>query len=106
MVVLRQLILWRHQVDVLEPQTSITCLSDLLNQFYDAYVLKTVSDGPGLSLLEAAEAIGISTINHSRALRSVRDKAVVMAMGQAQGISNPTCWYDLWAGCVCWMCMV
>jgi len=65
MIVLRQLILWRHKVDVLETQTSITCLSDLLSQLYDAYVLKTVSDGPGLSLLEAAEAIGIS---NSRAI--------------------------------------
>jgi ribosomal protein S6--L-glutamate ligase len=90
-VILRQLILWEHKVDVLEPQTSITCLSDLLSHFYDAYVLKTVSGGPGLSLLEAAEAIGISTINHSRAIRSVRDKAMVMP--QAQGIPTPTTYF-------------
>ncbi len=64
---LEQLVQWGHTVDMLEPQATITCLSDLIHQDYDAYVLKTVSDGPGLSILEAAEAIGIPTINHSQA---------------------------------------
>ncbi|MBV9228124.1 MAG: hypothetical protein JOZ18_02335 [Chloroflexi bacterium] len=93
MIVLRQLMQWGHKVDILEPQTSITCLSDLLRQRYDAYVLKTVSDGPGLSLLEAAEAVGIPTINNSRAIRAVRDKAVAMAMAQAHGIPTPTTYF-------------
>ncbi|MBV9231295.1 MAG: hypothetical protein JOZ18_18430, partial [Chloroflexi bacterium] len=66
MVIAKQLQLWGHEVDMLEPQTMITCLSDLNKQGYDAYILKTVSDGPGLSLLEAAEASGIPTINNSR----------------------------------------
>ena len=35
----------------------VTCLTDLTGQGYDAYVLKTVSEGPGMSILEAAEAV-------------------------------------------------
>src|SRR2546427_752230 len=44
MVVVDQLLQWGHSVDVLEPNATITCLSDLTKQNYDAYVLKTVSD--------------------------------------------------------------
>ncbi len=77
--VARQLVEWGHSVDLLEPQTTITCLSHLTQEKYDAYVLKTVSDGPGLSLLEAAEAAGIPTINNSRSIRLVRDKTVATA---------------------------
>src|ERR1700693_661329 len=76
MVVAHQLVDWGHDVDVLEPQSNITCLSDIARAGYDAYVLKTVSEGPGLSILEAAEAAGIPTINQARAIRQVRDKAV------------------------------
>ena len=90
---LEQLVQWGHTVDMLEPQATITCLSDLIHQDYDAYVLKTVSDGPGLSILEAAEAIGIPTINHSQAIRRVRDKAVAMALASAQGIPTPTTYF-------------
>jgi ribosomal protein S6--L-glutamate ligase len=92
-IVLSQLIRWGHRVDVLEPQHMITCLSDLFNQHYDAYILKTVSNGPGLSILEAAEAAGIPTINHSRAIRCVRDKAVAMALAQARGIPTPKTYF-------------
>jgi ribosomal protein S6--L-glutamate ligase len=56
---------------------------------YDAYVLKTVSDGPGLSILEAAEAAGIPTINHSRAIRLVRDKAIATTRAIAHHIPIP-----------------
>jgi len=93
MAALEQLVQWGHTVDILEPQATITCLSDLIHQNYDAYVLKTVSDGPGLSILEAAEAIGIPTINHSQAIRRVRDKAVAMAMAAAQGIPAPITYF-------------
>src|SRR5919109_1706392 len=93
MIVLRQLIQWGHKVDILEPQTSITCLSDLLSQPYDAYVLKTVSDGPGLSILEAAEAVGIPTINRSRAIRLVRDKAIAAAIARAHGMPIPPTYF-------------
>ena len=89
MVVVDQLLQWGHSVDVLEPNATITCLSDLTKQNYDAYVLKTVSDGPGLSILEAAEAAGIPTINNSRSIRLVRDKAVATAFAQAHGVPTP-----------------
>jgi ribosomal protein S6--L-glutamate ligase len=92
-IVLNQLLQWGHHVDILEPQSTITCLSNLFHQRYDAYVLKTASDGPGLSILEAAEAAGIPTINHSRAIRQARDKAVAVALAQAQGIPVPTTYF-------------
>jgi len=91
--VLNQLREWGHRVDTLEPQRTITCLSDLLSRHYDALILKTVSDGPGLSILEAAEAVGIPTINHSLAIRRVRDKAVATALASAQGIPTPTTYF-------------
>ncbi len=91
LAVARQLVAWGHNVDLLEPQTTLTCLSDLTQEKYDAYVLKTVSDGPGLSLLEAAEAAGIPTINHSRSIRLVRDKAVATAY--AYGLPIPLTYF-------------
>ncbi len=59
MVVADQLHQWGHEIDVLQPYTAVTNLTDLSLTTYDAYVLKTVSEGPGLTLLEAAEAVGI-----------------------------------------------
>ncbi len=93
LAVARQLVAWGHDVDLLEPQTTITCLFDLAKEMYDAYVLKTVSDGPGLSLLEAAEVAGIPTINHSRSIRLVRDKAVASAYAHAQGLPIPLTYF-------------
>jgi ribosomal protein S6--L-glutamate ligase len=92
-IVSNQLLQWGHSVDVLIPQDTITSLSDLPKKHYDAYVLKTVSDGPGLSLLEAAEAVGIPTINRSWAIRRVRDKAIAVVMAQAQNIPMPTTYF-------------
>jgi len=91
--VLQQLRQWGHTVDVLEPRLSVTCLSRLLERAYDAYILKTVSNGPGLSILEAAEAVGIPTINHPHAIRLVRDKAVAMALAHARGIPTPMTYF-------------
>jgi ribosomal protein S6--L-glutamate ligase len=93
LAVARQLIAWGHKVDLLEPQMTITCLSALAKETYDAYVLKTVSDGPGLSLLEAAEAVGIPTINNSRSIRLVRDKAVATAYAHAHGFPIPLTYF-------------
>ncbi|MGH2496378.1 MAG: ATP-grasp domain-containing protein [Ktedonobacteraceae bacterium] len=93
MVVAHQLMQWGHEVDVLEPQTSITCLSDITGNGYDAFVLKTVSDGPGLSILEAAEAAGIAAINKPQAIRQVRDKAVAIARAQAYGLPVPRTYF-------------
>src|SRR2546423_7445423 len=93
MVVVDQLLQWGHSVDVLEPNATITCLSDLTKQNYDAYVLKTASDGPGLSILEAAEAAGIPTINNARSIRLVRDKAVAIAVARAHGLPIPPTYF-------------
>lgn len=84
---------WGHQVDLLEPDVTVTHLPDLTRQSYDAYVLKTISDGPGLSLLEAVEAAGIPTINNSRSIRLVRDKAVATAFAYARGLPTPLSYF-------------
>lgn len=93
MVVVEQLIQWAHTVDVLEPRTTITSLSHLAQANYDAVILKTVSNGPGLSILEAAEAAGIPTINHSRAIRLVRDKVVATTRALAYGLPTPSTYF-------------
>src|SRR3984893_17383732 len=93
MVVADQLQQWGHQIDVLQPYAAVTSLTDLSLTAYDAYVLKTVSEGPGLTILAAAEAVGIPTINNSRAIRLVRDKAVAVAFAQAQGLPVPLTYF-------------
>jgi len=92
-VVADQLLQWGHDIDILEPQATITNLSDLATQGYDAYVLKSLADGPGMSILAAAEAIGIPTINNSRAIRLVRDKAVAAAFARAHGLPVPPTYF-------------
>lgn len=89
MVIVQKLRQWGHEVDLLEPHMTITSLSEMAGARYDAYVLKTVSQGPGLSILEAAEAAGIATINHSRAIRLVRDKAIATTHAIAHQLPIP-----------------
>lgn len=93
MVVADQLQQWGHEIDVLQPYAAVTSLTDLSLMNYDAYVLKTVSDGPGLTILEAAEAVGIPTINNSRAIRLIRDKAVAAAFAHARGLPVPLTYF-------------
>ncbi|MGH2510008.1 MAG: ATP-grasp domain-containing protein [Ktedonobacteraceae bacterium] len=93
MVIADQLEQWGHKIEVLQPYAAVTSLTDLSLRNYDAYVLKTVSDGPGLTILEAAEAVGIPTINNSRAIRLVRDKAVAVAFAQARGLPVPLTYF-------------
>jgi ribosomal protein S6--L-glutamate ligase len=93
MVIADQLLQWGHDVDLLEPQAMVTCLNDLSRQSYDAYVLKSLADGPGLSILAAAEAAGIPTINNSRSIRLVRDKAVATAFARAHGLPIPPTYF-------------
>ena len=93
MAVARQLVEWGHNVDLLEPESTTICLSGLNRENYDAYVLKTVPDGPGLSILEAAEAAGILTINHSRSIRLVRDKAVATSYAFSHGLPIPLTYF-------------
>jgi ribosomal protein S6--L-glutamate ligase len=93
LAVAHQLRRWGHGVDLLEPHATVTHLFDFVTQGYDAYVLKTASDGPGLSLLEAAEAAGIPTINNARSIRLVRDKAVAIATARAHGLPIPPTYF-------------
>ena len=93
MVIAEQLLQWGHEVDLIEPQTAVTCLTNMAEQGYDAYVLKSLAEGPGLSLLEAAEAVGIPTINSSRSIRLVRDKAVAAAFAHAHGLPMPETYF-------------
>jgi ribosomal protein S6--L-glutamate ligase len=87
---------WGHEVDVLRPNGMVADLWDLLftdSTRYDAFVLKTVSEGPGLTLLDAAGAAGIATVNDYRAIRLARDKAVAAVRARAAGIPFPKTWF-------------
>ncbi|MFC5957727.1 RimK family alpha-L-glutamate ligase [Streptomyces pratens] len=88
--VIRQLASWGHQVDVLRPGGSLLRLTEAVQtSIHDAWVLKTVSGGPGLTLLEAAASAGLTTINNVRAIRGVRDKALAAAIGLSRGLPLP-----------------
>lgn len=93
MTVADQLLEWGHAVTLLEPGQMVTCLTNMREQDYDAYVLKSIARGPGLSILEAAEAVGIPTINSSRAIRMVRDKAVAVAYACSNGLPIPPTYF-------------
>jgi ribosomal protein S6--L-glutamate ligase len=85
-----------HDVQLLEPRATVTCLSALATSGFaefDAFVLKTVSNGPGLSILEAAGAAGITTVNDWRSIPLVRDKAVALAYARARGLPFPVTWF-------------
>jgi ribosomal protein S6--L-glutamate ligase len=85
-----------HHVDVLQPNGTVADLWALLPTDvarYDAFVLKTVSEGPGLSLLDAAAAAGVTTVNDHRAIRLARDKAVAAVRARAAGIPFPKTWF-------------
>jgi ribosomal protein S6--L-glutamate ligase len=85
-----------HHVDVLRPNGTVTDLWELLPTDvarYDAFVLKTVSEGPGLSLLDAAAAAGVTTVNDYRAIRLARDKAVAAVRARTAGIPFPKTWF-------------
>jgi len=84
---------WGHEVDILRPHSTLTDISALLGKAYDAYVLKTVSSGPGLSILESVGAAGMATVNDYRAIRLARDKAVAATRAQAAGIPFPTTFF-------------
>jgi ribosomal protein S6--L-glutamate ligase len=87
---------WGHEVEVLRPHSTLADVSTLTDRGrgdFDAYVLKTVSSGPGLSILEAAGAAGIPTVNNYRAIRLARDKAVAASVARAAGIPFPTTYF-------------
>ncbi|GAA0637259.1 hypothetical protein GCM10010174_68830 [Kutzneria viridogrisea] len=92
--VARQISQWGHEVDVLEPERSATRITELLRESrHDAWVLKTVSGGPGLSLLEAAAVAGRRTINKVSAIRKVRDKAVAAAVARRHDLPFPLTYF-------------
>ncbi len=85
---------WKHDIDVFEPGRSVAEVSDLARKgTHDAWILKTVSGGPGLSVLEAVAASGLTTINDARAIRLVRDKAVAAAVARRAGLSFPLTYF-------------
>ncbi|MER5874055.1 hypothetical protein [Streptomyces sp. NPDC002044] len=89
--VIRQLTAWGHRVDVVRPGGSLLRMTEVVRTgAHDAWVLKTVSGGPGLTLLEAAAAAGMTTVNDARSIRGVRDKALAAAIGRVRGLPLPT----------------
>jgi ribosomal protein S6--L-glutamate ligase len=94
LAVARRLAEWGHDVEVLEPVAVTSRVSELFREDpHDAWVLKSVSDGPGLSLLEAAAAAGHTTVNDARSIRPVRDKAVAAAIARRHGIPFPLTYF-------------
>ncbi|QXE37975.1 hypothetical protein KQY30_30850 [Streptomyces sp. GMY02] len=88
--VVRRLVSWGHRVDVLRPGSSLVRLAEAVRAgSHDAWVLKTVSGGPGLTLLEAAAAVGLTTVNDARSIRGVRDKALAAVVGRSRGLPMP-----------------
>ncbi|WP_078857697.1 ATP-grasp domain-containing protein [Streptomyces sp. NRRL F-4474] len=88
--VIGQLTAWGHRVDVLRPGGSLLRMTEVVAEgAHDAWVLKTVSGGPGLTLLEAAAATGLTTVNDARSIRGVRDKALAAAIGRGRGLPLP-----------------
>ncbi|MFF3679694.1 RimK family alpha-L-glutamate ligase [Streptomyces sp. NPDC002120] len=89
--VIGQLTAWGHRVDVVRPGGSLLRMSEAVDTgAHDAWVLKTVSGGPGLVLLEVAAAAGMTTVNDARSIRGVRDKALAAAIGRGSGLPLPT----------------
>ncbi|GFE15680.1 hypothetical protein Sgleb_37270 [Streptomyces glebosus] len=88
--VIHQLRAWGHRVDVLWPGRSLIRISEAIQAgSHDAWVLKTVSGGPGLTLLEAAASVGLTTVNDARAIRGVRDKALAAVIARGKGLPVP-----------------
>lgn len=88
--VVRRLVTWGHSVDVVRPGDSLLRISEEIRSgTHDAWVLKTVSGGPGLTLLEAAAAVGLTTVNDARSIRSVRDKALTSVIARQHDLSVP-----------------
>ncbi|MGW4383504.1 ATP-grasp domain-containing protein [Kitasatospora sp. NPDC004531] len=82
-----------HRVDVLRPGAELLDLARLIRGgSHDAWVLKTVSGGPGLGLLESAAAAGLTTVNDARAIRPVRDKAQTAVVADLHGLPMPRTW--------------
>lgn len=77
---------WKHEVIMLEPEATITSLTDLSFQSYDACLLKAAYTGAAAAMAEAAEAEGVPVINNTRSLQLVSEPAVAMAYARARGL--------------------
>lgn len=94
LAVVQRLSEWGHRVDVLEPVRTIVPVSDLVGRSdHDAWVLKSVAGGPGLSLLQAAAAAGMRTINDAQSIPAVRDKAVAAAIARRHDVPFPLTYF-------------
>ncbi len=94
MAVVEQLAAWGHASTILEPQLAVADVDALVRDTnFSAIVLRTVSTGPGVSLLEALGASGVTTINNAQAVRRVRDKVVMAATARAGGIAFPQTYF-------------
>lgn len=89
LAVARHLAAAGHDIEIVEPGRTLVGIDDLLGRGHDAWVLKSVSGGPGLPLFDAASAAGIPTVNDAGAVRAVRDKAVAAAIAQRHGLPFP-----------------
>jgi ribosomal protein S6--L-glutamate ligase len=84
---------WGHDVTLIEPATDPVEVGDIACGQYDAMILKTVSEGPGLTILELAATAGCPTINEVPAIRRARDKAVAIGLALRHGLPVPRTWF-------------
>lgn len=84
---------WGHDVTIVQPSIEPVDVGALVDAQFDAVVLKTVSDGPGLTLLEIAAAAGNTTVNNVSAIRRARDKAVAIGLARRHGLPVPATWF-------------
>jgi ribosomal protein S6--L-glutamate ligase len=90
----RQLDEWGHHTTTLEPRRALANIDDLVSgDGFDAVVLRTVSSGPGLSLLQALAASKVRTINDAAAVARVRDKIVMAAIARVHDIPFPDTYF-------------
>lgn len=93
LMVAQRLAEWDHQVTLTEPDGEPLDVVAFSGRKFDAVVLKTVADGPGLTLLELAAVGGVGTINRIAAIRRARDKAVAIGLASRAGLPVPTTWF-------------
>jgi ribosomal protein S6--L-glutamate ligase len=94
MAVVRRLTDLGHRSTVLEPSAAPVAIDQLLcRPSFSAAVLRTVSGGPGLNLLQALGAAGVRTINDADAVSRVRDKVVMAAVARASRIPVPATYF-------------
>lgn len=84
---------WDHDVAIVEPAVEPLDIAAFGDALFDAVVLKTVGDGPGLTLLELAAVNGNTTVNRIAAIRRARDKAVAIGLARRHNLPVPVTWF-------------